>query len=199
MLIYSTSTSLFLCFALLTHSGLGLPPFEAGALFAPASAGFVVASLAAPKIVARWGNRMIAVGALVYAGGITWLALRVAGLENGRIVLALVPPLVLFGFGQGLSMTPLLNLVLGFVEGRHAGMASGVISTMQQVGGAFGVAIVGMFFTGLLGEAVSGSVPPAARYAHAFSGAMFYNVSAVLLAALLVALIGRGRCPPQSR
>jgi hypothetical protein len=43
LLIYSTSTSLFLCFALLTQSGLGLPPFEAGALFAPASAGFVVA------------------------------------------------------------------------------------------------------------------------------------------------------------
>jgi hypothetical protein len=69
LLIYSTSTSLFLCFALLVQSGLGLTPFEAGTLFAPASIGFVGASLLAPKLVARFGNMAIAGGALVYAAG----------------------------------------------------------------------------------------------------------------------------------
>jgi MFS family permease len=53
LLIYSTSTSLFLCFALLVQSGLGLTPFAAGTLFAPASVGFVVASPAARSSMRR--------------------------------------------------------------------------------------------------------------------------------------------------
>jgi len=189
LLVYSTSTSLFLCFALLTQSGLGLTPFQAGSLFAPASVGFVAASLVAPKLVARWGNGTVAGGALLYAAGIGWLVANVVGLGGAPHVLALVPPLVLFGFGQGLSMTPLLNLVIGFVEEHHAGMAAGFISTMQQVGGAFGVAVVGMSFSSLLGTGASGSEPVAARYAEAFAGAMLYNLVAVLLAALLVAWV----------
>ncbi|GGA83357.1 MFS transporter [Brucella endophytica] len=184
--IYSTATSLFLCFALLVQSGLGLTPFEAGSLFAPASIGFVAASLAAPRLVARFGERAIAGGALIYAAGILWLIVRVGELASADDVWRLLPALVLFGFGQGLSMTPLLNLVIGFVEERHAGMAAGIVSTMQQVGGAFGVAIVGIFFINLLAEHPAGGAPGADHYAAAFSGAMLYNLSAVLFAAALI-------------
>ncbi|WBU31769.1 MFS transporter [Rhodopseudomonas palustris] len=191
LLIYSTATSLFLCFALLVQSGLGLTPFAAGTLFAPASVGFVVASLVAPKLVARFGNIAIAGGTLVYAAGIGWLIMTAAGLGDGAGIFALLPPLVLFGFGQGLSMTPLLNLVIGYVEESHAGMAAGFISTMQQVGGAFGVSVVGIFFVGILGKDAGEAVSQAGRYADAFSGAMIYNLAAVIVAAALIALIVR--------
>jgi EmrB/QacA subfamily drug resistance transporter len=195
LLIYSTSTSLFLCFALLVQSGLGLTPFEAGTLFAPASIGFVGASLLAPKLVARFGNMAIAGGALVYAAGIGWLIITAAGLRDGAGTFVLLPPLVLFGFGQGLSMTPLLNLVIGYVEEKHAGMAAGFISTMQQVGGAFGVSVVGIFFVGILSRDASEGLSQAERYADAFSGAMIYNLAAVIVAAGLIALIARNRVP----
>jgi MFS family permease len=56
LLVYSTSSSFFLCFALLVQSGLGLDPFVAGSIFAPCSVGFVVASLVAPRLVARWAG-----------------------------------------------------------------------------------------------------------------------------------------------
>lgn len=191
LLIYSTATSLFLCFALLVQSGLGLTPFAAGTLFAPASVGFVVASLVAPKLVARFGNIAIAGGTLVYAAGIGWLIVTAASLGDGAGIFALLPPLVLFGFGQGLSMTPLLNLVIGYVEESHAGMAAGFISTMQQVGGAFGVSVVGIFFVGILGKDAGEGVSQAGRYADAFSGAMIYNLAAVIVAAALIALIVR--------
>ncbi|MBB2973203.1 MFS transporter [Mesorhizobium sp. RMAD-H1] len=191
--IYSTATSLFLCFALLVQSGLGLTPFEAGSLFAPASIGFVAASLTAPRLVARFGDRAIAGGALIYAAGILWLVVKVGGLAGPDDAWSLLPALVLFGFGQGLSMTPLLNLVIGFVEERHAGMAAGIVSTMQQVGGAFGVAVVGIFFVRLLAEHPAGGEPGADRYAAAFSGAMLYNLSAVLIAAVLILWIAGAR------
>lgn len=191
LLVYSTSTSLFLCFALLVQSGLGLTPFAAGTLFAPASVGFVVASLVAPKLATRFGNRAIAGGALVYAAGIGWLIVTASGLERSAEALALLPPLVLFGFGQGLSMTPLLNLVIGYVEENHAGMAAGFISTMQQVGGAFGVSVVGIFFVGILASDAGEGIGQAGRYAGAFSGAMLYNLAAVLVAAALIVWITR--------
>ncbi|MCD0419941.1 MFS transporter [Rubrivivax sp. JA1024] len=193
LLIYSTATSLFLCFALLTQSGIGLSPFEAGALFAPASIGFVAASLLAPWLVARFGNATIAVGALIYAAGICWLIAIAAGLDDRAETLALLPPLVIFGFGQGLSMTPLLNLVIGSIAERHAGMAAGFISTMQQVGGAFGVSVVGIFFVRILDREAGAGLSEAHRYADAFSGAMIYNVAAILVAAALIAVLVRIR------
>ena len=198
LLIYSASTSLFLCFALLVQSGFGLSPFEAGSLFAPASVGFVAASLLTPKLVARGGNVAVAGGALIYAAGIGWLIVTVSALESARDLLTLVPPLVLFGLGQGASMTPLINLVIGFVEEGQAGMAAGVISTMQQVGGAFGVSIVGIFFSGILGAQSSETGPTAIRYVDAFAGAMLYNLSAVIVAAALIVWIGRKPTSPTS-
>ncbi|KAF1049879.1 MAG: Multidrug resistance protein Stp [Xylophilus sp.] len=53
LLVYSTSSSFFLCFALLVQSGFGRDPFAAGGLFAPCSVGFIAASLAAPRLTAR--------------------------------------------------------------------------------------------------------------------------------------------------
>ncbi|MBO1019211.1 MFS transporter [Methylobacterium sp. SD274] len=193
LLIYSTATSLFLCFALLVQSGLGLTPLEAGMVFAPASIGFVAASLVAPWLVSRIGDMGIVAGALTYAAGIGWLAGTASGLDSKADAFALVPPLILFGFGQGLSMTPLLNLVLGYVEERHAGMAAGFISTMQQVGGAFGVSIVGIFFMTILNRDAGEGMARFARYADAFSGAMIYNVAAILIASALICWIVRKR------
>lgn len=193
LLIYSTSTSFFLCFVMLLQSGLGLTPFETGLLFAPASVGFVAASLLAPKLVAHFGHLSIAGGALTYATGIGWLIVSVTGLGDDPEAFALLPPLVLLGFGQGLSMTPLLNLVIGYVEEKYAGMAAGLISTMQQVGGAFGVSIVGVFFVGILDRDTSAGIPLAKRYADAFSGAMIYNLVAIIVATALIILIVRNK------
>ena len=77
-------------------------------------------------------------------------------------------------------MTPIINLVIGNVAEKQAGMAAAVFSTLQQVGGALGVAVVGMLFMGLLGAASS-----AQDYARAFCGALLFNAGAALTAALL--------------
>lgn len=79
--------------------------------------------------------------------------------------------------GTGLIMTPLLNLVLGLVDERQAGMASGVISMLQQIGAALGVAAVDILFGVALG---SGSVGQSGSYASAFVAGMSYNVGAIL-------------------
>lgn len=190
-LIYSTATSLFLSFALLVQSGFGLTAFESGLLFAPASVGFVIASLLAPALVVRFGPIVLVFGALTYAAGIGWLIVTGNSLTDRGDVFALLSPLILFGFGQGLSMTPLLNMVIGTVAERHAGMAAGIISTMQQIGGAFGVSIAGMFFVAIVAAKDSRIVARPLDYADAFAGAMLYNFTAVISAAILLVLISR--------
>ncbi|QEI06768.1 MFS transporter [Pigmentiphaga aceris] len=187
LVIYSTSSSFFLCFALLAQSGLGLDPFTAGSLFAPCSVGFVLASLAAPRWVAKWGTRAIAAGALVYALALCGLVAQVALAGAALDPWWLIPVLVIVGAGQGFVMTPLLNLVLAGVDARQAGMAAGVISTLQQVGAALGVAVVGMLFSAAAGEGTSG----AAHYATAFVAGMRWNLVAAGLAVGVLVVLTR--------
>ncbi|TKT82601.1 MFS transporter [Aquamicrobium sp. LC103] len=190
LLIYSTASSFFLCFALLAQTGFGLSPFEAGGVFAPCSIGFVAASMSAPRLVARFGTAAIAAGGFVYALSIGLLIAQVWLAGADLVVAHLIPVLVVVGAAQGLIMTPLLNLVLGFVEERQAGMASGVISTLQQVGAALGVAAVGMLFGATLAGGTDMEAP-AGLYASAFVGGMFYNLATAIIAAILIARIAR--------
>lgn len=190
LLIYSTSSSFFLCFALLMQSGLGLDPFLAGSIFAPCSLGFVIASLTAPRLVARWGTAFIAAGALVYAVSIGLLIIQVSAAGSALKAIHLIPVLILIGAGQGFIMTPLLNLVLGFVKETQAGMASGVISTLQQVGAAFGVALVGLLFGTSLGAA-PGNAEIVEQYASAFIAGMLYNLGAALLVVMLLLMLAK--------
>lgn len=198
LIVYSTSSSFFLCFALLMQSGLGLDPFIAGQIFAPCSVGFVAASCAAPQLARRWGSWAIVGGALVYTAAMGWLITQV-GLAGADLVpVRLIPALVVVGAGQGLVMTPLLNLVLGSIDDAHAGMASGVVSTVQQVGAAIGVALVAMLFASALGPAGEGAVR-AAHYASAFVAGMRYNLAAGTVVCLLLIAMARARAQPSNR
>ncbi|EMC2288972.1 MFS transporter [Ectopseudomonas oleovorans] len=192
LLVYSTSSSFFLCFALLVQTGLGLDPFVAGSIFAPCSVGFVLASLAAPRLVARWGTRAIVAGALVYAVSIGLLIaqVRMAGAE--LVPTRLIPVLIVVGAGQGFIMTPLLNLVLGFVDEAQAGMAAGVVSTVQQVGAALGVAVVGILFSAALATG-GGMAAQAGQYASAFVAGMLYNLGAALLVCVLLLMLAKAQ------
>ncbi|ELY6200379.1 MFS transporter [Cronobacter sakazakii] len=193
LLVYSTSSSFFLCFALLAQTGLGLDPFLAGSLFAPCSVGFVLASLAAPRLTARRGTGTLFWGALIYALFIGVLIVQV-GMSGAELKpVPLIPALIMIGAGQGYIMTPLLNLVLGFVDEAESGMASGVISTVQQVGAALGVAVVGILFHGALSEATS--LPQAGQYASAFVSGMLYNLGAAAATCLLLLILHKTQRP----
>lgn len=192
LLVYSTSSSFFLCFALLMQTGLGLDPLVAGSIFAPCSLGFMLASLAASRLVARYGMRAIVMGALVYALAIGGLIIQVRMAWAALVAVGLIPVLVVVGAGQGFIMTPLLNVVLEFVDETQAGMASGVVSTVQQVGAALGVAVVGILFAQAL-TTDDGAIARAGQYADAFVAGMFYNLGAALLAYVLLLLLAKTR------
>lgn len=191
MLVFSTASAMFLCYALLVQTGFGLDALTAGLIFAPASVGFVAGSMAAPRLVARFGTGAIAVAALLYGGATAALMAHVGAAGAALAPWSLVPALVWLGAAQGAVNTPLVNLVLGLVEDRQAGMAAGVVSTLQQVGAALGVSAAGMLFGGALHAHAGTSAPE--RYAQAFASALQFNVAAIAASTLLLWWLGRRR------
>ncbi|MFF9348888.1 MFS transporter [Streptomyces sp. NPDC014734] len=187
VLAYVGINSFFLVLSVTLQDGLGLDALGAGMCHLPFAAAFFAGSLVAGRTV-RQGRRLLRAGALVLASGhVTALVVVVtagASLTAGRLVV----PLALVGAGNGILVTPLLNAVLAHVRPTEIGMASGVLSTGQQVGGSLGVAVVGIVFYGALGDAAPGDV---SGYGHALSAALALDAAlAVALSALLRLLPG---------
>jgi EmrB/QacA subfamily drug resistance transporter len=183
--------SFFVILAFVLQAGLGLSALSAALIFLPLAVTYAIASHVAGRFPVHARMMLIAggigltLGYAAIAGAYHWLALYPA---------AFIPGLIWLGIAQGLLFTPLLNTILSNIPAEHAGIASGVASTMQQAGGAFGVAVVGLiFFTAVQGLQGSG-IPPAAVYTTAFALALIYNVAAAgVMTGLLVALPGRAR------
>jgi hypothetical protein len=88
--------------------------------------------------------------------------------------------LVVAGVGFGIVMPSVIKAVLGGVDQRHAGLASGVVISTFQIGAALGVAVIGGVFYYALG---TGETTDA--YARAFTLALGCNVALLALGALL--------------
>ncbi|CAM3861292.1 hypothetical protein [Xenorhabdus thuongxuanensis] len=85
-------------------------------------------------------------------------------------------------------MTPLLNIVLTFVSVRFAGMASGVIATLQQIGAAFGVAVVSIIIQWHFNKIETLFF---VTYQKIFVFSTFYNVIAAFIAFYLLKRLHR--------
>jgi EmrB/QacA subfamily drug resistance transporter len=175
---WSGQASYFLVLALYLQLGRGLSAMGSGLVFSILAFAYLVASMRAPALVGRFGRAVVVEGALVLAAG--HVATVTAVSSYGGSVAALAPGLLLVGAGMGLCLAPITTLVLANVDPQRAGAVSGLLSTMQQVGNAIGVAVIGVLFFG--------AVPHG--YAHAF------EVSTVALAVLLFGVAACARCLP---
>ena len=142
--------SFFVVLALYLQSGRGLRPLTAGLVFTILAVSYVVASMRSPALAARHGRATIGVGALVLAAGHGLLLAGVADVGVSGSLAVLVPGLLLVGAGMGLVLAPLASTVLESLAPERAGAASGVMTTMQNVGNALGVAVTGVIFFGAL-------------------------------------------------
>jgi EmrB/QacA subfamily drug resistance transporter len=145
---WAGQASFFVVLALYLQEGRGLSPLAAGLVFTILAAAYLVASAVAPALGARYGRAVIGGGALILASGHLLLLWAVAEIGVAGSVAVLVPGLVLVGAGMGLVLAPLAGTILQTLDPERAGAASGLISTMQNVGGALGVAITGAIFFG---------------------------------------------------
>jgi EmrB/QacA subfamily drug resistance transporter len=144
--LWCGQASLFLVLSFYLQQGRGLSAWRAGLLFTILAVAFTGASLRAPALTARYGRSLITFGALTLAAGYLLLLASVAAIGDHGSGALLAPGLLIIGAGQGLCITPISATVLSSLDPQRAGAAAGVLSTMQQVGNALGVAITGLIF-----------------------------------------------------
>ena len=169
---------------------LHFSPVQAGLAFVPFSLGIVIGAGLSQALISRIGVRLV-----TYIG----ITLGVAGLlyfvrlpVHGSYVKDLLPTILIASIGMGLTFVPCTLLATTNVAAEDAGLASGLLNTSQQVGGALGLAILSTLAANrtshLLPKGASTiAVPPSAAtsgYHVAFAvGAAMLAAAGILLAA----------------
>ncbi|NMO38170.1 MFS transporter [Streptomyces sp. GMY01] len=136
--------------AVALQQGAGLGPVSAGLALAPMAVVFFLVSLAGPRLVARFGTRVVAAGAVVQLVGVGLMALTVHASWPHVGLLALLPGAAVAGAGQALQLPIIFRIVLSEVPAERAGVGSGVMVTTQQSALALGVATLGTLFLSLV-------------------------------------------------
>ncbi|MGV2196673.1 MFS transporter [Agrobacterium vitis] len=148
-LFFYALAAFWLVFSVYEQSGLGRTPFGAGLAILPAAVGFVLGPFASERILRVFGRHSAAVGMGLQSVGL----FATAALISSGYAQFLFLALFLIGMGQGIALPNLLKSVVQRVDRRQSGLASGLVNSMLQIGGAFAVAIVGGLFFAILGSA----------------------------------------------
>ncbi|WP_254648216.1 MFS transporter [Streptomyces sp. GbtcB6] len=159
------------------QSGLGHNALVAGLVFLPSAVMFAVSSLNWRKLPAHWHRRMIPAGLALSAVAFVGLALST---RSGDINVGMEVSIGLFGAGMGLAFSTLFAFAVAHVPAAHAADASGVLTTVNQLGQVIGVAAYGSIYLAL----ASGSDGP--------SDAAMTTSLAMAAGAAIAALIALG-------
>jgi MFS family permease len=140
------------------------------------------------RVILRFGARNTLLAGLTFV--LTGLLLFARVPVDGQYVADILPTMVLFGIGAGLSFPAMMTLAMSGATPQDAGIASGLVNTTQQVGGALGLAILATLSTDrtnqLLGEGAGQASSLVDGYQLAFTiGAGFVTVAIALAATLL--------------
>jgi hypothetical protein len=186
--------SMFYFLSLYMQQVLGYSALKTGIGYLSIAGAIIVAAGAAQALVAKVGIRAVLVaGMLLAAGGLVYFSqIAVHGSYSGT----LLPGFLLAGAGLGLSFVPVTIGAMSGVAPREAGVASGLITTTQQVGGALGVAVLSTIaisvssrYLAARGHAASANL---AALTHGFSIAFWFG-ALMATAGAMVALVGLTR------
>jgi EmrB/QacA subfamily drug resistance transporter len=118
----------------------GYSPLKAGLAFLPAGLATMGGALTAARLVARIGpRRQLVIGLLLAAVGLAWMSSVAA---HAGYFAHVFGPVLLVGVGLGLSFVPMTMAATTGVPTHEAGLASGLVNTSRQVGGAVGLAVM---------------------------------------------------------
>jgi DHA2 family multidrug resistance protein-like MFS transporter len=134
----------FLLIALYLQLALGLSQLQAGLAAAPSGVAFVVGALTAPMLVQRLGTAaLMAAGFAIAAAGFGMVG---AAALDGNLAL-LVAGYCVFSLGLAPVFTLTTDVIVGSVPPGQAGAAAGVSEASTELGGAFGIAVLGSLMT----------------------------------------------------
>src|ERR687883_470146 len=140
ILLGASLFSMFFFISLYMQQVLGYSPIHAGLSYLPLALTIVVAAGLGGQLVTRFGFKpILAAGMLVVALGLVWFS-RVS--VGGGFLTDILGPSVLAAIGLGFGFVTSTIAAVSGVEEREQGLASGLINTSQQIGGALGLAVL---------------------------------------------------------
>jgi EmrB/QacA subfamily drug resistance transporter len=192
-LLYAAVFAIWFFLSLYLQQVLHYDPLQTGVRFLPMTLAIMATSTLAPRLVARFGERVVlTVGMLVAATGLFLLT----GVHSGGSYLAdVLPGGLLAGLGLGLSLVPATIAAVAGVPARESGLASGMLNTSRLIGGALGLAVLSTIAASrtradlLLGASGPSALSSGFRLAFAVSAVLS------LLGALVAVVLLRARPP----
>lgn len=194
LVYFAAFTSIFFSLSIFWQTGLGYTALETGIVTLPFALGSIVGASQSNRLSSALGRTVLVIGVgMVTIGlGSLWLVLLLVPTSDlsGWTVLL---PLLIAGIGSGLFIAPNAQFIVATVDPQEAGAASGVIGTMQRLGSAIGVAVVGSVFFGtlVLPEGRPSPADIALSFSHSAAAGLGVSAGFALLAFALVFTLPR--------
>ena len=173
--ILGTATfSLFLMLTLYMQDVLGYSPMRTGLAYLAVAGTAIFTSAIAAQLVTRIGVKpALLIGMVSLTAGLLYFT-QVS--VDGSYLGDLLPGFLLIAVGLGFSFVPISIAALAGIEPHEAGLASGLINTTQQIGGAVGIAALSTIATTRTTDALAGGATKSSALVTGFHGAFWAGV-----------------------
>jgi EmrB/QacA subfamily drug resistance transporter len=197
LLVGGALFSMFFFGSLYLQNIKGYDALQTGLAFLPMTVGIIAGAAMSQALIRRFGVKPVLIGGLlVAASGL----LILTGLSpDSSYATSMLPGLVLMAVGMGNTFTPLTLTATTNVGPEEQGLASGLFTTAQQVGGALGLAILSTIASGAtdtrLGQAHGrpDAAAQAAALVHGYTTAFEVGVAFMLAGVLMATVVLRRR------
>jgi EmrB/QacA subfamily drug resistance transporter len=150
ILVGASLFSMFYFITLYMQQVLGYSPIKAGLSYLPLAGMIIIAAGIASGMVTKVGFKpILAFGMVLIALGLLWFTQVDV---HGTFLKDLLGPSLLAGLGLGFAFVPVTIAAVSGIEDREQGLASGLINTSQQVGGALGLAVLAAIANSVIGS-----------------------------------------------
>jgi EmrB/QacA subfamily drug resistance transporter len=174
---------LFFLGSLYLERVLGYDPLEIGLAFLPATLIMGVLSFRYTEpLISRFGARRALLAGLVFVAG--GLILFAQAPVDGSYLSNVLPVMIVLGFGIGVAFPSLMSLAMSGATREDAGLASGLVNTTAQVGGALGLAVLATLSASRTGDAIAAGSSTAAALVSGYH--LAFLIGAALIGAGLV-------------
>jgi EmrB/QacA subfamily drug resistance transporter len=173
--ILGTATfSLFLMLTLYMQQVLGYSPLKTGVAYLAVAGTAIFTSAVAAQLVTRIGVKpVLVIGMTSLTAGLVYFT-QVS--VHGSYLGDLLPGFLLIAVGLGFSFVPISIAALAGIQPAEAGLASGLINTSQQIGGALGIAALSTIATSRTSDALASGSTQASALVDGFHGAFYAGV-----------------------
>jgi EmrB/QacA subfamily drug resistance transporter len=188
-LLFSAVFGMWFFLSLFLQQVLHEDALHTGLSFLPMTAGVVLASSLAPRLVARFGERRVLTAGMLFAA--VGLGLLTGVRPGGSYLAEVLPGGVLAAIGLGLSLVPATIAAVSGVPAGQSGLASGLVNSSRLVGGALGLAVLSTIAASRTHAQLAVGASGVASLSSGFQLAFAAGAAISLLGAMLAATMFR--------